>query len=550
MRINFRELIGPDADGSRVLSIEALGDTPERATAWVADTLDQWLRDTPFSRRKVILSEADELPPQMVHAGRGAASVLAGLAALPLMAVISLALSYRPVRTRLAVLASPMVGAVLLIFVVTDLALGGNGYLAKLGSFRLRDLLFVLCMLWAVASVVARPECRPPRAIWWLFAMFFGVTSFGFVYGYLAGNFDTGYVLSSGSDMVADASPAAAVMLELKPLLYFPMLLFFVVAIRSRIDVTTVVSILVASGVLLAACYLLLLLSASLGLVSYAGIHDALFVSDEFIFRQTVDKHAPFVGFFYKGMFYVCIAAVLLSLDPFKMTKIAGAIAAAAVALTLTRSLTFALAACLVVGFVMTRDRRALQLAGQLAVLIAVMLFAHQADTNLRAEFERSSVEHPRNKPPAGESIVKNFERPTDSYRSGDIRFVADRLDFRTLLIGRGFGAKIDQRSRIELNYLEVFYKQGLLGLATWFILFGAICWLYRRIPACNKTLALALLLASLFVFVSTAATTFLTGSIGMGMAFIAISSLSVLSRETKPVAWYPNWAARRVANA
>ncbi|MGW1422655.1 hypothetical protein ACWAT4_21375 [Bradyrhizobium manausense] len=547
MKITFREAIGPSSDTSRVLYVEAYGDTPEQAHALVADNLDEWLRSTPFDRLSVIVVAAD-LPQETVHAERGTASLIAGFAALPVMAIISLALSYPSARAGLAVLANPTIGTVLLIFVVTDLALGGNGYLAQVGSVRLRDLLFILCMIWAVASVVARPECRPPRAIWWLLAIFCGVTSFGFLYGYLAGNFDTGYVLSAGRPaMEVNTSSVAAIMLELKPLLYFPMLLFFVVAIRSRHEVTTVVSIVVASGVLLASSYLLLLLSAKLGLVSYGAIYDTLGASDEFIFRHTVDKHAPFVGFFYKGMFYVCIAAILLSLDPFKLTKIAGTVAVAAVAFTLTRSLTFALALCLVVSVIMTHDRRAFRLIGQLVVLVAFTLFAHNADKSLPPEVAQgaAAAAAPSAGNTEGTSIVESLGRRTDSYRSGDIRFVADHLDLRTLLIGRGFGAKIDQRSRIELNYLEILYKQGLLGLATWFLLFGLTCWLYARTPSCNRALALALALSSLFVFVSTAATTFLTGSIGMGMVFITIAALIVLSREGKPVAWYSGWPNR-----
>ena len=121
--------------------------------------------------------------------------------------------------------------------------------------------------------------------------------------------------------------------------------------------------------------------------------------------------------------------------------------------------------------------------------------------------------------------------------------FVRTRTALASMAIGHGFGARVGERTKIELTYVEIFYKQGILGLTFWALLFAYSWWLYLRVRTPNKPLGRALLLCSLFFFISTATNTVLTGSIGLGAVFIVIACLSVLAREPERVAWYGGFA-------
>lgn len=449
----------------------------------------------------------------------------------------------RCARFAIDVVARPAVGTSLLIIVVAELALGGNGYLVMLGPLRLREVLFVLCMIWSAAELLSRPEARPAAEIWGLFALFIAVTGFGVLLGFLNDNFKDGIAINYGVQLIVDPSPGAAVIGELKPLSYFAMLLFFVTAIRSRSQITITVTVLMLAGLLLATIYLLTLATVHLGLIPYATVHDHMKASEEFIFRLEYPD-APFVGFFYKGMYYACVAAILLMLDPFKTTKALALVVILAVGLALTRSLTVALGACIIVGMAWGPWRRKALLAGQLLVLIVVAFAALKNESSqLQAPtpIERKAQEPsfgPKSKDERSSPTIE-LSRQTDRHRLSDVDFVKQRLNLATLVIGHGLGAKIGQRTKIELTYLEVLYKQGLVGLAFWLSLLAYCCWLYSRVPAANRALGRALLLCSLFFFISTAANTVLSGSIGLGMVFIAIACLSVLGGESTPVAWY-----------
>jgi hypothetical protein len=275
---------------------------------------------------------------------------------------------------------------------------------------------------------------------------------------------------------------------------------------------------------------LLLLLSAKTGLIEYSAIFNFLHVSDEFIFRRVRSDQFTFIGFLYKGAFYICVAAIFLIVDPFKITKIWATVTVIAAAMTLTRSLSFALAACIVIGAVLSRDwKRAPLFLGQFAVLIAVSIFGAQAEQALN---ESAAGEHKPAPYSNHQGSAVPMRRPTDSLRENDIKFITSKADISMIAVGRGLGAPIRDRERIELTFFEILYKQGLLGLSVWVLLFIYMLQLYRRVPAESRALGLAFFLSGLFVFISTAGITFLTGSIGMAVVFIAIAGLLVLVRE------------------
>ena len=109
-------------------------------------------------------------------------------------------------------------------------------------------------MAWAILRLTRIEPIRIDAPLMWISIFFAAVTAFGTARGYFAGH------------------RLEAIVAELKPLSYFPMLFFFLVAIRTREDLTLAARILVACGMLLAVLYLTLLLTAATGLVQRSSI--------------------------------------------------------------------------------------------------------------------------------------------------------------------------------------------------------------------------------------------------------------------------------------
>jgi hypothetical protein len=442
----------------------------------------------------------------------------------------------------------------LLVAVLLDLALGGNGYLIHIFGFRLREIFYLPCLAWAVLRLTYLHPIRLDRNIVWLSAAFFAVTVFDALLGYYSGY------------------RVGAIIAEIKPLSYFPMLFFFLVAIRTRRDLTSIVGILIACGMLLAIIYLLVLLVIEAGFIDRLSMRMFLYEHfDEFIFRRM-----PFVGFLYKGAFYICVAVIFLLFDPFRWTKVLATVGIVAIAMTLTRGLALAVIVSIFTGIALSYNtRRALLLVAQCVLLVTVLFFAEKAEiageglpssqavspvksagassillavnsVDLVFPSARPALEavKPENRDFAasdqGVPVPGMMQRAGDYQRLGDFKFILERLDLSMVLFGRGLGAPIAGRDRIESSYPEMLYKQGLPGLLVWFLIALYTFRLYRNVPRETRQFALPFLLSSIFVYVVTATNTFLTGSIGMAVVLISIASLLVLSNEKQPAPMRP----------
>jgi hypothetical protein len=624
---------------------------------------------------------------------------------------------------------------ILLIAVLLDLALGGNGYLFKIFGFRLREIFFVLCLAWAILRLTVIEPVRPDRTLIWISTAFALVTAFGAAFGYVNGN------------------RVGAIIAEIKPLAYFPMLLFFLVAIRTRADAGLVALLLAGCGALLAVLYGLTIIFVQVGLLDYLGVYELLRSSDEFIFRFTPgDSNETFVGFLYKGTVYVCVAALFLIFDPFRRTKMLAAIAVFAVGMTITRGLCFSLVVSIVLGCMVKRDWARIPLRIGMALMLLGILFAAQkvedraiqvggdgflfghtgniiatsgtvlsAHTGLIAlpiqagrdikkgerlriantgtlpptkimvgtvasydpassillldaddsfgndkpddlwivsrtntetaappssapsparsvatsavarpvtmgrmtfligpqlgfqpgqrlrvfntvlpptkvmvgnviSYDRArlvldidtisgdrtpdnywliaiddqslralspattATSHVNSAPAAGGSGIvnpqysavagdaQNSRAAGDNLRVSDIKYVLENASFVSSLVGHGLGAPIQARDRTENNYLEIFHKQGLLGLSIWGALLIYTARVFFALSAGHKDIGLPFFLSSLFVYIATASNTFLTGSTGMAVVFISLASLIALVNDRRASSPSSDW--------
>jgi len=400
-----------------------------------------------------------------------------------------------------------LIGRCLLAVAVLDLALGGNGYLFTIAGLRLREILFVLCMTWTAIWLV---RGRLDPMIWLLTGLFVTITVASAGIGCLNGNAD--------------------ILAELKPLAYFPMLLFFVAAIRTEGDVRLVTRLLIACGMTLGVIYLMTLAAVYSGTVRYADVFN--FVrGDEFMFRHVLDNQAPYIGFFYKGMVYAGVAAILLMFST-RLWQFSLVIMPA-IALTLTRSLYLGMVAAMATGALIDRVKMARAVTAVL-ILGAVGFTGMMAESRIveKAPQETAALSTIETTIPRNEGI---------SQRTNDVDYVFKKTSPLELLIGHGLGATIQGRQRIEAGYFEIIYKQGLLGLLPWSAMMFYLVTLYRRNPT---DCALAMLCCAIFVYVTHVTLPIMTGSIGMGIVFISLAGLAALYRKTAPAPvqlWRPS---------
>jgi len=137
------------------------------------------------------------------------------------------------------------------------------------------------------------------------------------------------------------------------------------------------------------------------------------------------------------------------------------------------------------------------------------------------------------------ESVSFNREE-SDRIREMQLQQVKDAVSPVSFIVGHGFGDGVRVRkNHMEINYLEIFHKQGIIGIAFWLYMLAYIIINYinvKKLQPGNEPLARSFLLATFFVYIESITNPFLTNSIGLNIIMISIVCLNVLKRN-----YYPN---------
>jgi len=135
----------------------------------------------------------------------------------------------------------------------------------------------------------------------------------------------------------------------------------------------------------------------------------------------------------------------------------------------------------------------------------------------------------------SGELVGK---QESDSVRITTASQVMDRITPLTVILGNGFGVGVEERPvHMENSYLEIFHKQGVLGLLWWGSMFFFLIVRYRKARRVNHEYAQPLFLSSCFVAFESLTNPFINNPIGIFIWLIALVGLDVLSRPSSPIA-------------
>ncbi len=376
------------------------------------------------------------------------------------------------------------------LFVLTliELFVGGGGRVFELGPFTLRMLLFVLNIVLVAVLYLERSKI-PVYVLFLVLALTGVLIAYSFL-GWLNG------------------APLILLMEDVKPLSYFLSVLFFSYYIDSEARVLLVTSWIKKTALFMALAYLAVQLLFYLGKIDffpfYQYVNQQISPSD-FIFRGTQGL------FFYKGFVYMVIGLIFWIHSTDAKRKIVPiVIIMAAMILTGTRGfiIMFGLIYALFYGIplLLRLNVKVLILAG-LLILGSLYFFGN---------FELGDKEL------------------SDSIRVQQLVQVAERIDPMSFFIGHGFGIGVPVREvHMEIGYLEVFHKQGIVGLALWalffVILYNAIV-KGKSLPEIRKSY----LLSALLVILLSLTNPFFNNPIGISLFVIVLVSMNTLNRQER----------------
>jgi len=373
----------------------------------------------------------------------------------------------------------------LLNVVLIELFLFGSGRILEFGSITLRMILYILCMFLSVLFLLyGSPKLN--KQIFGLSLFFIIIVSVGLLVG------------------VLNNAPTRKMVEDIKPLMYFFMVIFFFLTIRRLDHLRRIVTLVKVSSLVLAVGYLCLFLLIHFEIMDsfkfYSFVNN---LSRDFSFRTNG-------AFFYKGFLFLCIGLIFYSLDRGLRNRIISLLLLSAIFFTFTRG--FILSIVLVFMFYMLfMQRNPLAKVSLIALCIILSPYIVRV----------------------GASFLDRTN-PSNADRLIQLAQVAERVNPISIFVGHGFGIGVPVRPvHFEISFLEIFHKQGLLGLMFWFALLVIIVQSYTKIRSYKyKRIALGFLLSSLFIYVQTQTNPFMNNPIGMSFLLISVISLKVLREE------------------
>jgi hypothetical protein len=353
---------------------------------------------------------------------------------------------------------------------LAELVLGGGGRLTAWEGISLRMVLFGLCQLTLVIHLLKQAKTLD-TPFFPQFIAFFCLLGFSAAWGWYQG-----------------AAPAA-ILKDVKPLLFWANLAFYGLVIQDNRTFNGIRTIFLWSTLVMATAYLALLLCWHNAWIDAEAMHLYLAQYEEFSFRGSL-------GFMYKGFVFVPVGIFFWLQHPSRFRYVAVLLLYLALLFTFTRGFWLILFAILFIYTLLFQGKSWLNWTAIVFMLFSLYLsglFVASREHTYFAGQEAGEMSHNAQKKEIPLSALEKelsgrfkqgFEHREASMidRFVQVREVADAISPQSLLLGHGFGHGTASRPvHMEITYLEIFHKQGLLGLLMCFWLLFTLLHVYAK---------------------------------------------------------------------
>lgn len=375
------------------------------------------------------------------------------------------------------------------VILFMELFLMGSGRYFEVGPLTLRMILYFIAV--SIAFLLYLHISKIDKKVLTFLAIFIFILSFSSLMGLLNG-----------------ASPSF-IMQDIKPLLFFLTILPFTLFINSLKSIVLISHLIKLSAFIMAMLYMLWLGLMFFGYLDFNSMHELLSSdSNDIMFRGADSSEA---GLFYKGFAYMCIGFIFFVYSKGYKNKTIALIILIAIILTFTRGFVVALVfAFTYKSIVDYKKKKSLIFLGLTLIFLAIAIPYYMANVGIK--------------------------ETSDAIRILQIHQVLDNVTFLSFFIGHGFGIGVDIRPHgMEISYLEIFHKQGIMGLLFWFSLLYLITINYINITE-KTSLVISLFVGSLFIFMQSLTNPFINNPIGMSMILISFISLEFIQKNQKAI--------------
>lgn len=379
------------------------------------------------------------------------------------------------------------VGVSLLVIVALEASLLGNGRFAVIGSLTLKMWLFLFSQLYVVIRLIAFERVKMSTLV--LLLSFTVLLCFGATIGLLQG------------------TTLSLIGKDVSPLLYCFILCFVEMTMRTEESLFLVIRIIKSAAIILSVASVATVTMVYMGVISIRALLQ--FLSSDYA-RSNFFIRGYSGLFFYTGSLYIAVGLIFFAFNRNWQAKLAFCVAILGLLVTASRGYALSLMGVVLVqsatgrgGWV--RRLRYFIVPGAAAFMLLILLFSG--------------------------SVMSR--QGSDEIRVVNIDQVVDQATPLSGVFGHGFGVGVPLRpNHMEISYIEILHKQGLLGMAWWVSVFLLLLMRYRRARQMNYLYAQPLFLSVVFVAFESATNPFINSPIGIFVWVVALVGLDVLSKK------------------
>lgn len=408
---------------------------------------------------------------------------------------------------------------VLFLIVLAELVIGGGGRLFVFGPLTLRMILFAMAMFITLIHVILGEKLQPD----------FRNVIIAFVIVYLI-------AIAIG---ILNGAERKLWWEDIRPLLYIFMLSFFYFSVKRNNSVSAASTVIKAGSLVLAFTFFICLVLIHSGVIPFLDFYNPAIASTEFFFRGELT-------FFYKGFLFLCVGFIFYDFAAVKSNRIWQGLLLIAIILTFTRGFLFALALTYSVYYFLSARwwKTGIALAVALLVAFSGKIIIEQSSLAIyRMLHEEAPVpitESPKSNSP-DENVPSKPLVPSeantdllgdraysDRGRKVQIQEVWERTTPVSFLIGHGLGNGIPSRPvHMEISYLEIFHKQGMIGMCFWGWILFLLLKKYKQVS--TSRIATAFFLSSVFVFFQSLTNQYINNPIGLSVILLSLVVLDFI---------------------
>ena len=367
----------------------------------------------------------------------------------------------------------------LFVIILLELFLLGSGQFISISGISLRMLFYTSAIM--LSTILILQGIKTQRLVFLFLLIYISMLSFSSLLGTLNG------------------ASISSILENIKPLIFAFMIIPFSLFIINLKRVYLVGKLIKISGLFMSVSLISLLIFLYFGYIDFNAMYIIL-SSDA---NDFMINNADIPRIFYKGFLYVCIAFIFYTYSNNKYKVLILSLLFISIVLTFTRGFLLALILSFVfISIIEFKQKKSFYILLTIFIGLAILLPFY---VNIIGERDVS-----------------------DSFRILQIKEVFDSITISSFFIGHGYGIGVPIRPNgMEITFLEIFHKQGILGLLLWIGFFFYMIFNYLNIRnLAYKKMFKPFLVSTFFVYFQSLTNPYLNNPIGMSMVLLTFSVL------------------------